>query len=432
MRSARMPRERQLDSTLALLRHGYRFVSARCDRYGSDAFEARLLLRRTLCLRGRDAARLFYDEERFQRRGAMPLRVQATLVGVGGVQSLDGAAHRRHKAMLLSLMTPDSIASLVGRFEQEWQNQLGRWERAGNVVLYDEVGPMLCRSVCDWAGVPLPEWDVRRRTDDLHQMIEGAATVGPRHWRGRLARARAEAWLAGLISQVRDGKLAVEPGRPLRVVAEHRDHENRRLPPRTAAVAVLNLLRPTVAVDRFITFTALALHRQPEWRNLLRSGLEPADPFVHEVRRFYPFFALVPARTRQAFDWHGYHFPRRRRVLLDVYGTNHHPKVWSQPDEFRPERFRNWSGDAHGFIPQGGGDHETGHRCAGEWITIELMKAALTALAAMTYDVPAQDLSVSLRRIPTLPRSGFVMSNVRAQGVAAGRVSWDRARPAGR
>ncbi|MEX0827446.1 MAG: hypothetical protein WD005_00675 [Haliea sp.] len=36
-----LPRER-LDSTLAFVRNGYSFISKRCERYGSDAFFARL------------------------------------------------------------------------------------------------------------------------------------------------------------------------------------------------------------------------------------------------------------------------------------------------------------------------------------------------------------------------------------------------------
>jgi fatty-acid peroxygenase len=55
-----------------------------------------------------------------------------------------------------------------------------------------------------------------------------------------------------------------------------------------------------------------------------------------------------------------------------------------------------------------------GHRCAGEWITIEAMKQAVTFLNDnLTYDVPPQDLRYNLRRMPTLPKSGFVMENVR-------------------
>ncbi|MEE3918234.1 hypothetical protein V2I01_05090 [Micromonospora sp. BRA006-A] len=81
-----MPSDRSPDSTLAFLREGYRFVGSRCDRLGSDVFQTRLLLEPTICLRGREAAGLFYDEERFVRRGAMRMRGQRTLTGVGGVQ----------------------------------------------------------------------------------------------------------------------------------------------------------------------------------------------------------------------------------------------------------------------------------------------------------------------------------------------------------
>jgi fatty-acid peroxygenase len=64
------------------------------------------------------------------------------------------------------------------------------------------------------------------------------------------------------------------------------------------------------------------------------------------------------------------------------------------------------------LIPQGGGDHH--HRCAGERVTVELLKAAVSHLTgSLTYDVPAQDLRVSLSRVPAIPRSRFVMSNVR-------------------
>ncbi|TDC61446.1 cytochrome P450, partial [Micromonospora sp. KC207] len=82
---ASIPADRSPDSTLALLREGYRFIGDRCDRYDTDIFQARLRLEQTICLRGREAAALFYDPERFVRAGATPKRVQRTLTGAGGV-----------------------------------------------------------------------------------------------------------------------------------------------------------------------------------------------------------------------------------------------------------------------------------------------------------------------------------------------------------
>jgi len=52
---------------------------------------------------------------------------------------------------------------------------------------------------------------------------------------------------------------------------------------------------------------------------------------------------------------------------------------------------------AYNLVPQGGGDPRSGHRCPGEAITIALLRALCTQLARLDYDVPAQDLTISLR-----------------------------------
>ncbi|MCZ7435919.1 cytochrome P450 [Micromonospora sp. WMMC241] len=409
-----MPSDRSPDSTLAFLREGYRFVSARCDRLGSDVVQTRLLLEPTICLRGRDAAELFYDEERFVRRGAAPKRGQRTLTGVGGVQGLDGPAHRARKAMFMSLMTPAAVRRLGQLFDDEWRARIPTWAEDGPVVLYDEVGRILTRAVWAWAGVPLAEADVRRRTAEMHAMIEGPAVLGPKHWRGLLARRRAERWAGELVDRVRAGTLPAPEDSALRVIAEHRDERGAPLPRRIAAVGLLNVLRPTVAVDRYVVFAALALHDHPHWRDRVRGDDAATEQFVQEVRRYYPFFPFAAARVRRSFEWRGYAFPQGRRVLLDLYGTNHHPALWPEPERFRPERFAAWRDDPFSFIPQGGGDHDTGHRCAGEWITIELMKRAVGALTgAMSYRVPPQDLALDLGRMPALPPSGMIVDGVR-------------------
>jgi fatty-acid peroxygenase len=65
------------------------------------------------------------------------------------------------------------------------------------------------------------------------------------------------------------------------------------------------------------------------------------------------------------------------------------------------------------FIPHGGGDYYEDHRCAGEWITIELMKTSVRLLTkGMRYDVPSQDLRIVMSRRPALPASRFVINNV--------------------
>ena len=60
------------------------------------------------------------------------------------------------------------------------------------------------------------------------------------------------------------------------------------------------------------------------------------------------------------------------------------------------------------------------HRCPGEWITIELMKVSSGFLAgSIEYDLPDQDLRIDTTRLPAIPKSRFVMSNVRCESEGA-------------
>ena len=409
------------DSTLGLVRDPYRFIGRRCAAHGTDVFRTRILLRDTICMSGARAAELFYDRELFRRHGAMPGRIQKTLLGQGGVQSLDGEPHRHRKAMLLSLLQMERLNDLTDRVDGQWQASARRWAGAGgggSIVLYDEVRELLCRALCGWAGVPLGAGEVSERTRQLTDLYERAGAVGPRHWWGRVQRKRANGWIGGLVDRVRRGGLEGAEGTPLHVVATHRDVQGRLLDRHTAAVEVLNLLRPAVAVSVYITFIAHALHAHPEWRDRLsRDGDDGAvGHFVQEVRRFYPFFPSVAATTRRAFEWDGYRFPADTRTILDLFGTNRDGRVWTDPDTFDPDRFRETPITRFNLIPQGGGGHEQHHRCAGEWVTLELMRRASRFLSRLEYDVPEQDLRVDEDRLPARPRSGFVMARVRWPG----------------
>ena len=399
-----------------LLTEGYRFLSDECDRAAANVAQFRLFGVPVTVLRGAEAAKVFYSD-RLQRRGANPGLVRKTLVGQGTVQGLDGDAHRRRKAMFLSLLAPDRVDGIAEEFARQWRHRLPSWELQPRVVLLDEVGEMLCAAVFRWAGVPLPERDVRDRTMQLRALIDGPGSVG-RQLRGRIDRTRAERWLGALIEQVRAAPPAV-PVSALEVIATFREADGSLLDARTAAAELLNVLRPVVAIERFVVFIALALHDHPEWRRRLADSDKHIEPFVQEVRRYYPFFPAVAAKAAEPFTVAGRRVPKGQRVLLDLYGTDHldidRGGAWNEPERFDPDRFTDCEPDPFGFIPQGGGDFATGHRCAGEWTVLAVMKTAARMLTReMTYRVPVQDLTVRMNRAPAIPESRFVISDVRS------------------
>lgn len=408
------------DSSLALLAKGYTWLPDRRRRTDAPLVRARLMGQHAVALYGPQAVRFFYDERHVERGSALPGPVLSTLFGHGAVHTLDGPRHRGRKGMFLSLLTgPQAVAGVVDAVAADWDETVRSWP-GRRIVLFDEASRVLTRGVFRWAGIPLEDGDAVAA--DLVSLVDGFATAGPRHWRARRARARLEDRLGALVEDVRAGGAAAADGSVLDVVARHRDADGRLLDAHTAAVELLNVVRPTVAVCWFVAYAGHAL-RRPDVREELRGG-DPAYAvaFAHELRRFYPFAPFVGGRAVADLDWHGEPIPQGAMVLLDLYGQNHDPEVWEEPYAFAPRRFLGHPPARDELIPQGGGDPATGHRCPGEDITIALLAALAPRLAGLEYDVPEQDLRIPLNRLPARIRSGFVMESVRVP-VPAGRAA---------
>ncbi|WP_214701072.1 MULTISPECIES: cytochrome P450 [unclassified Exiguobacterium] len=406
-----IPKQEGIDHSVDFLREGYLFVANRRKSFQSDIFETRLLGERVICVGGEEAAEVFYDADKFMRQDAAPKRLLKTLFGEDGVQTLDGAAHTHRKHMFMSLMTKENIDRLLRLTHREWK-QIEQSEE--EVVLYDVSQQVLMKAVCEWAGVPLAPEEVVRRTDEMRLLFESGTSLGPTYLQGRKARTSAESWIRQMVKEVRTNRLLPNEQTALYEFSWHRDESGELLPEEVVAVEVLNILRPTVAISVYILFTVLALHQFPNETEQVRQGMLTKTEFVQEVRRFYPFFPVAAARVKSDFEWNGYTFSEGTLTLLDLYGTNHDSSIWTEPDRFDPYRFKDWKESPFNFIPQGGGDVDFGHRCAGEHVTIAVLEQVIELFTEeFSYTVPPQDLSYSFVDMPSLPKSKLRLADVK-------------------
>ena len=308
-------------------------------------------------------------------------RAEIVLTGRGGVQGLDHEPHHHRKAMFTSVVGPHTASDVADRCTAEWRQRAKRWATQDSVELLQRNarsdlprGQRLGRRA-DLGGRPAANHL------DVLAAYEFPVAIGWRHWRARYYRKVADRWAAQVIEDTRAGKIKPPAGTALDAVANHRDHQGNLLPAKVAGVELQNILRPTIAVSVFVVYAAKMLHEHPECREpLATGGDEYLELFVQEVRRHCPFFPAVAARVRKDFEWRGYHFPKDIRVIFGLHATNHDPKLWDSPEEFRPERFRNWQYDPFTFVPQGGGDRDKGHRCPGDRFSAEITKAAVRFL----------------------------------------------------
>ncbi|GAA3713042.1 cytochrome P450 [Zhihengliuella alba] len=439
-----IPHLRAPDLAPSFLARGYTFIGWHCDRLGTDAFTGRLLGRQTLFLRGAAAADLVYTPGLFPRPGALPRSAVLLLQDRGSVQTLEGEEHRRRKLLFTSLAHPGEAERLADLFEEEFTAALPVWRSAGRIRFHDEAVRLLGRAAIRWAGIQADDRVMDQRAAELGSMVEHAGSIGPPNWAARLRRRRTELWARSVISSTRQHLDADAPdgvsGRardgarwPVDVVATHAEPSGGLLDEATAAVELLNLLRPIVAVSRFIAFAAVALDAHPHWKRMLAEaggtgnvelksvaapshgdgvageGLSDARRFAEEVRRTTPFFPAVAGLAARDFEWEGARFPAGTRTMVDLYGTNHDPRIWADPRAFDPDRFERVRVNADNLVPQGAGDAGAGHRCPGEAMTLALIERAAVALARLEPAFPAQDLTVDLRRLPALPASGVIL-----------------------
>ncbi|MCW2783968.1 MAG: cytochrome [Marmoricola sp.] len=411
---------RHPDRSLLLARDGYLFTAAldeneRRSLSERGAVETSLLGRSTLIVGGDEGVELFYDESKVERHQAVPPPIALSLFGPGAVHALDDDAHRHRKALFLHALSETELARLLKIAERRWRTELDSWHAAGSGEMYSSAIDVFGTSIIEWAGIREPASEMREHARWMAEIVDGFGVVGPAFVRAVLARRRCDRWAARLIRRARDTGTD-DPTSWVNQVAGFVDSDGELLPERTAAVELLNILRPTVAVAWLASFAAVALVEQPEWRDRIREdtaagSTRVAQAFAHEVRRYYPFVPVLAARARRDLEFAGHTLRRGHRVLLDVYGTNHGP-AWDQPWSFDPGRFLGTDpcSITH-FVPQGGGPVETGHRCPGEGVSNGLLALTVGLLAEIDgLDLPHQDRHFSMRRMPTRPVSGTRLS----------------------
>lgn len=411
--TAVVPHIDRLDCSLDLYREGYLFIKNKMEQLHTDIFTANLLGQKVICISGREAAELFYNPELFQRYGAAPKHVQKTLFGENTIQSMDGQEHLARKKVFLSLTSEDNEKKLGEQLQHALSECIDVWETKDQINIFNEAKSILCKAACRWAGVPLNESEISSRAEDFSAMVDGFGGIGPRYFNGKIARGKTEDWIGNLIDDVRSGSLNPEFNSGLLVMATLKDTNGALVSTGMAAKELINLIRPILAVSTYIAFAALALHEYPEWKLRLKKDENSIELFIQEVRRFYPFTPFLGARIKKDFSWKQCEFSKGTLVILDVYGINHDQRLWDNPNHFDPERFQNRSADPFDFIPQGGGDPSAGHRCPGEGFVAIVLKTFLKFLVNdIRYEVPAQDYSFGLDRIPARPESGFIINNI--------------------
>ena len=82
---------------------------------------------------------------------------------------------------------------------------------------------------------------------------------------------------------------------------------------------------------------------------------------MDEALRLYPPAWLIGRENIEDVEIGGYHIPKGYTLMIPVYHIHRDPKLWEEPDAFRPERFSKENAKAYhrfAYFPFGGGPRQ--------------------------------------------------------------------------
>lgn len=417
--------------TMRFLGNGIDFVESRVQRLG-PVFRTHLLGRPAAFICGPDATELFQDDTRIMREGAMPGNVQTLFAG-HVLTGLDGIEHRERKHYVMAAMTPEAMAAYLPGIRRLARALLERLAAAGPTALVPELKRLSIATIAEvmfgLSSGPVYE----QLAKDYALIIQGMTALplpfpGTAFTRAKKALRRTLATFRTLIAEHH-----AKPGADglSRILAARSPIDGKPLDDDLVAREVHHVVIAGFIVWCWYVGAVRHLAEHPGLREGLRreaaslpddygpsalQALPGLSRGVMETQRLTPILPLVFGRAKTDFEFKGHRIPRGWMVLWAWHSTHMRPEVWQRPGAFDPGRFDAGRAEQHGhrcaFAPQGSGEADKTHKCAGHELAPMMLRVLLVELLR-GYDVTlaeGQDLSNDPAVLPPEPRSGLVVT----------------------
>ena len=343
------------------LRHGIAYASDAQEKYGNIYRWPFAGIPMVIVWEADEVHKILRNEEQVWSTGLgwdslMFEGLDARAGNVGTLLSLDFDEHRVARKLVQPAFTLKSIEGYLTIADRSFASTVPAWVESGRVDFKPEVRTLLARAAGEiFTGMRDPEQVaiVDRALSDF--------------WSGMMAVAR-NPWLSPTFRKARKG-LETLLRTFLELVPERRKTGGDDLFSQMCRVADTDGLGDEAMVRVFITImfgafdttsaglTSMAylLAKHPEWQERLREearriGSGPPDVSAmkgmklheyvwKETLRLMPVNGFVPRRALRDVVVGGYELPTGTLVMPMNGGMGRHPKWWTEPTKFDPERF---------------------------------------------------------------------------------------------
>jgi cytochrome P450 len=354
-----------------------------------------------------------------------------------GLLTIDGEFHRRSRQIMLPAFHREHIGASVDVITAETTRALQQLTPAATVDLYAWTRRLALR-VAMRALFGLDPDGERARAIDAAGLFERALSFYSSDYLLRIFRNRFSPWakmqqaargLDELVySEISQRRRTGDRGQDiLSLLLDAEDEDGSTLSDLQIRDEVMTLMfaghdtttstvafmfyelarNPAVATRLYAEQDALLAPGGPTPSQLMSGELAELEMVLDETLRKYPPAWVGPRRSIEAFEFEGQTVPERAFVNYCSWASHHLPDVFSEPEEFRPERFAPKARaelPKGAYIPFGGGSRT----CIGmRFGQLEVRTIATLILSHATLSLP-DDFHLQIRQMPTIsPKHGL-------------------------
>jgi cytochrome P450 len=354
-----------------------------------------------------------------------------------GLLTIDGEFHRRSRLIMLPSFHRGHILASAETMVEETTDALEKLTPGGTIDLYTWTRRLAVR-IAMRALFGVDPDGVQARSIDAAGLFEEALSFyaseyflrilrGPRSPWARLQKA-ARTLDTLIYSEITRRRATGERGQDiLSLLLDAHDEDENTLSDLQIRDEVMTLLfagHDTTTSTVSFMFYELAHHPEilarllaeqdaelhdgrPTSAQLVSGELTELEMVLEETLRKYPPAWVGPRRSVEAFEFEGHTVPARAFVNYSSWASHHLPDVFSEPEEFRPERFTPEASAAlpkGAYVPFGGGSRT----CIGmRFGQLEVRTIATLILSRCTLSLP-DEFQLSIRQMPTIsPKEGL-------------------------
>jgi cytochrome P450 family 135 len=404
------------------------FLEQSRDRYGTP-FTVRLSSQRTVVIVDDPATiKQVFTADPTKALAGVANVVLRPLLGPRSVLTLDDPEHMRQRKLLLPPFHGERMALYGETIRDATNREIDRWPigqpfavQPSMQAITLEVIMRAVFGVTDRARLDQIAGPLRRLLDSTGNrkllfvlQVASSKRNGPlspwRQFRERLLYP-ADRVLFEEIAARRADPAAEERDDILSLLLSARDEQGEGLTDAELRDELMTLLlagHETTATA--LSWTLERLTRHPDVLSRLTEELragesdEYLDAVIKETLRLRPVVPAVARYLIEPMELGGRTFPAGVHITPSIYLTHRNPKVYDEPDRFRPERFLERPAGTYEWIPFGGGTR----RCLGATFALFEMRIALTEMLRRLdlTTTTAPDESIGRRSITFTPGSG--------------------------